>query len=143
MNAFRNPFLLIVLFCSLFLVKCTCEDDDPEPEATLIEKISKTWKISSLTVNGDDVTTGIDAFTLTLNQSGDQPTNFTVVTGGLAYNFAGTTAGNWSVNNVDNPTQATFADNTVSFSASETQLTISYPNPDKQSESIRFVLVPR
>ncbi len=143
MNVFRNPFLLVVLLCSLFLVKCTCEDDDPEPEATLIEKIAKDWKISTLTVNGDAVTTGIDGFTLTLNQSGDQPTNFTVVTGGLAYNFAGTNSGNWSVNNVENPTQATFDVNTVNFTASENQLTISYPNPDKQNESISFVMVPR
>ncbi|WP_375563270.1 hypothetical protein ACE193_12210 [Bernardetia sp. OM2101] len=144
MNAFRNPFLLIVLFCSLFLVKCTCDDD--EPDTSLIEKISKSWKISTLTVDGDAVTTGTDDFTLTLNQSGDEPTTFTVTTGGLAYNFAGATSGSWSVNNNDNPTQATFAGNTVSFTASETQLTVTYNQdgaPGKPQEAVRFVLVPR
>lgn len=148
MNAFRNPFLLIVLFCTLFLVKCTCPPNDPD---SLIKQISsKPWKISTLTVTDEDganpITTGIEGFTLTLNESGDQPTTFTITTGGLAYNFAGATTGSWSVNNTENPTQATFAGNTVSFTASQEQLTIQYNEaaaPGKPEPVVRFVLVPR
>jgi hypothetical protein len=143
MNAFRNPFLLVVLFCSLFLVKCSCPD---ETEDSLIKLISKSWKISTLTVDNDAVTTGIDDFTLSLNQSGDAPTTFAITAGGLAYNFAGDIDGSWSLNNNTNPTQATFAGNTVSFSGSEAQLTISYNQagaPGKPQEAVRFVLVPR
>lgn len=144
MNAFRNPFLLVVLFCSLFLVKCTC--GGTETEDSLVKKISKSWKISSLTVDGNAVTTGTDGFTLALERDGDEPTTFTVTTGGLAYNFAGATSGSWSLNNNDNPTQATFAGNTVAFTASETQLTAQYTQPgepNKPDETVRFVLVPR
>ncbi len=144
MKAFRNPFLLVVLFCSLFLVKCTCEDDEPK-DATLIEKISKSWKISTLTVGGNAIT-GTENFALTLNQSGDAPTTFTITTGGVAYNFAGSTSGAWSVNNPTTPTQATFAGNTVDFTASETQLTVQYKiakEVDKNEPVVRFVLVPK
>lgn len=144
MNVFRNPFILVLLFCSLFLAKCSCTDD--KEDATLIEEISKAWKISSLTVDGNAITTGTDAFTLTLNQSGDAPTTFTVTTGGLAYNFAGATSGSWSLDNNTNPTQATFAGNTVSFTASAEQLTATYNQPgapNKPEETVRFVLIPR
>lgn len=143
MKAFRNPFLLVVLLCSLFLVKCTCKKDDPD---SLIKLISKSWKISTLTVGADAVTTGTGDFVLALNQSGDQPTTFTITTGGLAYNFAGATSGAWSVNNVENPTQATFAGNTVTFTASETQLTVQYKiakEVDKLEPTVKFVLVPK
>jgi hypothetical protein len=144
MNAFRNPFILVLLFCSLFLVKCSCTDDTDE--ASLIELISKEWKISALTVDGNAITTGTEDFTLGLNRDGNTPTTFTVTTGGLAYNFAGALTGSWSLNNNENPTQATFAGNTVSFTASETQLTATYNQagePGKPQETVRFVLVPR
>ncbi len=146
MNVFRNPLLLIALFCTLFLVKCTCKDDTGgDDEKSLIEKISKAWKISTLTVDGNAVD-NTENFSLTLNQSGDAPTTFTITTGGVAYNFAGATSGAWSLNNNDNPTSATFAGNTVNFTASETQLTISYNEaaaPNKPEPAVRFVLVPR
>ncbi|PIY11570.1 MAG: hypothetical protein COZ18_03780 [Flexibacter sp. CG_4_10_14_3_um_filter_32_15] len=142
MNAFRNPFLLVVLFCSLFLVKCTC---GTEKDPSLVEEISKAWKISTLTVGGNDIA-DTENFSLTLNQSGDEPTTFTIATGGVAYNFAGTTTGSWSLNNNTNPTQATFAGNTVNFTASKDQLTIQYTiakEVDKNTPTVRFVLVPR
>jgi hypothetical protein len=147
MNVFRNPFLLVVLFCSILLLNTagSCSKKDPEPDS-LIKLISKSWKISTLTVDGDAVTTGTDAFTLSLNQSGDAPTTFTITTGGLAYNFAGATSGSWSLNNNTSPTQATFAGNTVAFTASATQLTVQYNQagaPGKPQEAVRFVLVPR
>ncbi|AFM04251.1 hypothetical protein Fleli_1853 [Bernardetia litoralis DSM 6794] len=147
MNVFRNPFLLVVLLCSLFLVKCTCDDDTTgDPDTTsLVETISKEWKISTLTVNGDAVSDTED-FVLELNQSGDAPTTFTVTTGGVAYNFAGATSGSWSLDNNDAPTQATFAGKTVDFTASASQLTISYDETaadGKPEPAVRFVLVPK
>ncbi|WP_291724149.1 hypothetical protein [Bernardetia sp.] len=144
MNAFRKPFLLIALFCSMFLAGCSsCEDD--EDVETLVAQISKDWKIQSLTVGGNEVA-DTDQFRLSLNQSGDEPTTFTITTGGVAYNFAGANSGSWSLlPNNESPTQAVFAGNTVSFSASATQLTISYtvdPAVDKNEPAVRFVLVP-
>lgn len=143
MNAFRNPFLLIVLFCSLFLVKCTCSGTDEEE--TLVAKISKEWQISTLTVGGNAIT-GTEDFRLTLNQNADEPTTFSITTGGVAYNFAGANSGSWSLlPNNESPTQAVFAGNTVSFTASETQLTIQYQvdeTVDKNTPTVRFVLVP-
>lgn len=144
MNVFRNPFILVLLFCSLFLAKCSCSGTDDED--SLIKEISKAWKISSLTVDGNAITTGIDTYSITLNQSGDAPTTFTVTTGGLAYNFAGATSGSWSLDNNTNPTQATFDGNTVSFTASAEQLTATYNQPgapNKPEETVRFVLIPR
>ncbi len=147
MNVFRNPFLLIVLFCTLFLVKCTCPTGSPNQDISLIKEIAKSWKISTLTVDGNAITTGTDGFALTLNQSGDAPTTYIITTGGLAYNFAGATSGSWSLDNNTNPTQATFSGTTVNFTASETQLTIQYEEvaaePNKPKPIVRFVLVPR
>jgi len=143
MKAFRNPFLLVVLFCSLFLVKCTC---GPEEEDTLIKQIATNWKISTLTVGGNAITTGTEAFELSLKESGDKPTTFTITTGGLAYNFASATSGSWTVNDVKNPTQATFASKTVDFTASKTQLRIQYKTDkavDKNEPVVVFVLVPK
>jgi hypothetical protein len=143
MNVFRNPFILVLLFCSLFLVKCSCTDKTEE--ASLIELISKEWQISTLTVGGNAIA-DTENFVLKLNRSGDEPTTFTITTGGVAYNFAGATTGSWSLNNNTAPTQATFASNTVAFTASETQLTVSYtvdPAVDKLEPSVRFVLVPK
>ena len=147
MNAFRNPFLLIVLFCSLFLVKCNC----PEDSKSIVPDISKAWKISELTVTDADgtnpVTSGTEGFTLTLNNKDEEPTTYTITTGGLAYNFAPSNSGSWSLNNNENPTQITFGSNTVDLlNASETQLVIQYKeeaDPGKQEPTVKFTLVPR
>lgn len=144
MNAFRNPFLLIVLFVSLFLVKCTCGTKD---ETTVVTEISRAWKISTLTVDGNAVTAGTENFTLTLNQKDDEATTYTIVTGGLAYNFAPNTTGTWSLNDKKNPTQITFSNATVTLvSASETQLVIQYNEaaaPNKPEPVVKFTLVPK
>lgn len=150
MKAFRNPFLLVVLLCSLFLVKCTCgTEEDPD---TLVKEISKAWKISALTVttgtDNQSITTGIDGFTLTLNQSGDAPTTYTIVTGGLAYNFAPNTSGSWSLApNNNNPTSITFSNSTVELlNVSKDQLVIQYKEaaaPGKPEPVVKFTLVPK
>ncbi len=138
MNPFRNSFLLIVLFCTLFLVNCT---EPPQKEYSLVEKISRQWKISTLTIDGN-VVYDTENFLLTLNKRGDKPATFAITTGGVAYNFAGSTSGSWSLlPNNKNPTQAIFDGNTVNFTASEEQLTIQYNGID--DASIRFVLYPR
>ncbi len=147
MNVFRNPFLLVVLFCSLFLVKCTCGDDTDDAES-LVAQISQSWKISTLTVNGDAVTEDIDGFTLTLNQNADTPTTYSITKGGLAYNFAPNTSGDWTLApDNENPTSIVFSGSTATLvSASATQLVIRY-NEDaadgKPEPVVQFTLVPR
>ncbi|WP_338793689.1 hypothetical protein [Bernardetia sp. MNP-M8] len=147
MNVFRNPFLLVVLFCSLFLVKCTCDDDTDDAES-LVAQISQSWKISTLTVNGDAVTEDIDGFTLTLNQNADAPTTYSITTGGLAYNFAPNTSGDWTLApNNENPTSIVFSGSTATLvSASSTQLVIRYNEAaadGKPEPVVQFTLVPR
>ncbi|WP_338760028.1 lipocalin family protein [Bernardetia sp. ABR2-2B] len=147
MNAFRNPFLLVVLFCSLFLVKCTCEDDTDDVDS-LVAQISQPWKISALTVDGNAITEDIDGFNLTLNQNADAPTTYSISTGGLAYNFAPNTSGNWSLApDNENPTSIVFSGSTVTLvSASATQLVIRYNEAaaeGKPEPVVQFTLVPR
>ncbi len=145
MNTFRNPFLLVLFLCTLFIFNTSSNCGGSE-EDSLISEIAKAWKISTLTVDGNPITTGTGDFTLTLNQNGDAPTTYSITTGGLVYNFAGNTSGSWSLNDNKNPTQATFNGNTVAFTASATQLTVQYNEsaPDgKPQPLVRFVLVPR
>lgn len=147
MKAFRNPFLLVVLFCSLFLVKCTCKDKTENADS-LVKLISQPWKISELTKDGVAITTGIDAFVLTLKQANDAPTTYSITPGGLAYSFAPTNSGAWSLSpNNDNPTSITFSGATSTLlNASKDQLVIQFKatkEQDKNEPTWKFTLVPR
>ncbi|WP_027003127.1 hypothetical protein [Hugenholtzia roseola] len=145
MKALRLSLLLMTLFSVLFLTKCSCSEDDPkpEPQKTLVELISKQWKIRTLTVDGQGVTDNIANFRLTLNSDGPNPTTYGINLGGLAYNFAPATSGNWTVN--DAGTQMTFSGQTVQAQASEENIRITYTVPeeqDKNTPTVVFDLIP-
>ncbi|WP_338760025.1 hypothetical protein WAF17_12810 [Bernardetia sp. ABR2-2B] len=145
MDIFRNSFLLLVLFCILFIVKSSCIIEPPEPQKSLVKKIAKSWKISTLTVDNNPIFE-IDGFTLKLNQNDDQPTTYMITTGGLEFSFAPSISGNWSLDNNKKPSQANFDENTVDFTVFGDKLTIIYNKPatDNKPESVlHFVLVPK
>jgi hypothetical protein len=145
MKALRFSILLMTLFSVLFLTKCSCSKDETEPDAplTLVQKISKQWRIQTLTVDGQQVTDNIANFRLTLNRDGLNATTYAINTGGLPYSFAPAANGNWSVN--DAGTQLTFSGQTVSAQVSESSIRITYQVPeeqDKNKPTVIFDLVP-
>ncbi|MCC5945193.1 MAG: hypothetical protein JJT94_09670 [Bernardetiaceae bacterium] len=148
MRLFRRfSFVFVVLLSTLFFVKCSCdEDDEPEPVAqvSIVETISKTWRIQTLEVGGTPFTDGIEDFRLTLQRDGDNPTTYSLATGGLQYNFAPTPSGSWSINQTLN--QITFAGTPVNYlNATANNLDLQYTVPedqDKNTPTVIFRLVP-
>lgn len=148
MNVFRNPFLLVVLFCSFFVLNASTGCKKGETEESLVAKVAKAWKVSALTVDGNAITTGTDGFTLTLNQNGDKPTTYSITTGGLPYSFATQPSGIWTLlPSNENPTSIVFDNFTAQLvSISLEQLVIRYNETapvGKPQPVVQFTLVPR
>lgn len=72
-------FLLVALLLGALVTFPSCGGDEDDPgiseEDLMIEKLSKTWIASSVSLSSENVTADFDGFIVTLKSSGEYSTN--------------------------------------------------------------------
>jgi len=149
MKLFKNqPFVILLALIGLV---ASCKSKAPEP--TSVELLSRAWRVSRATINGQaDNNTNYSAFRITFQRNEQNPTNYTVVPGNAPRpNLSPTNAGTWALNATN--TQITLdrgsatAEITINIVGTITDqaVTISWKVPrtvDKTEPTLQYELVP-
>lgn len=126
----KNITTLLLSLVVLFFASCK-DDDDPQPDPTAdqVEKLSRTWGVTSVDLDGDNVTSQWAAFTLTFN------TNFNYsTTNGISPVWEPT--GTWSFGGTnDNPVLTTI------IRSDNVDMTILNIAEDASTLTLRFNIV--
>ncbi|MBX2844432.1 MAG: lipocalin family protein [Flammeovirgaceae bacterium] len=148
MNLIRRYSL--ILFSITFLVLFSCKED-PKPNLTDAQKISKKWGIQSVKINGfEDPSFGNTGFSITFSSDSEgNASTYSIVQGSAPRPdapFQGTD-GTWKLTTtfiIYNETSNEAASNSV-VSLSESTLVISFTVPeelDKTNPTYEYTLIP-
>ncbi|MDH5475139.1 MAG: DUF5004 domain-containing protein [Cyclobacteriaceae bacterium] len=127
MKTIKNIFALALI--ASVMVFPSCGGDDPG--ISFDEKMNGTWILTSVTVDGNDVTSDFTGFQLSLSYSGPDY-------GGGSYNITNannilSSSGSYSLNGTTsmnlNGDDGSSTSATISLSADDTTLTFSFYNP--------------
>ena len=130
MKTIKNIFALALIAFVMVFPSCG-GDGGGEPSISFDEKMNGTWTLTSVTLDGTDVTSDFTGFQISLSSSGpNSGGGFYTITNGNnmlyssgSYSLNGTT--NMNLNGDDGSSTSA----TISLSADGTTLTLSFYNP--------------
>lgn len=128
MKTIKNIFILAIITTIITFPSCSSDDSsDTDISITIDEKLAGSWSISSVRLDGADVTGDFSGFGVTLNSNGNGSNSgsytvnggYNLLDGSGSYSVNGTSSLSLSTNQGNNITvsiELSNDDNTLSFS---------------------------
>lgn len=132
MKTIKNIFTLALLATVLIFPSCGGDGGENEPSISFDEKLNGTWTLTSVTVDGSDVTSDFTGFQISLSSSGPDSGggNYTITNGNSVLFSDGSYSLNGTTNMNLNGGDGSNTNATISLSADEATLTLSFYNPN-------------